>query len=85
MKFNYLGLTDYYIELNSMRLHLRIKFLESDGTDISSAEPNTAGCVNNLFHSIFSSLRVSLKGKPVNFQRQNIFTKSTLKDSKLRF
>ena len=51
--------------LNPVPLLLLIKIFKTDGSDIESAKPNTHGCVNNLLHEIFSSLSVSLNGKPV--------------------
>jgi len=45
LEINCSGHSDY-IDLNSVRLLLRIKLVKTDGSDISSAESNTAGCVN---------------------------------------
>jgi len=78
LEFNCSGHSDYYIDLNSLRLLLRIKLVKTDGSDISSAESNTAGCVNNLLHSIFSCLSVSLKGKPVTLHETNYHYKAYL-------
>jgi hypothetical protein len=50
--------------LNFVRLLLRFKHLKTDGLDKPSDEVNSVGCVNNLLHSMFSSLSVSLNGKP---------------------
>jgi len=58
LEFNCSGHSDYYIDLNSVRLNLRMKLVKTDGSDIESAEPNTVGCINNLLHSMFSSLSV---------------------------
>ena len=49
LEFNCPGYSDYYIDLNSVRLLLRIELVKTDRSDISSTESNTAGCVNNLF------------------------------------
>jgi len=46
LEFNCSGHTDYYIDLNSVRLLLRIKLVKIDLSDIENAEPNTVGCVN---------------------------------------
>ena len=56
LEFNCSGHSDYYTDLNSVRLLLRIKLVKTDGSDISITESNTAGCVNNLLHSMFSCL-----------------------------
>ena len=37
-EFNSLGHSDYYIDLNSMRLLLRLKLVKTDGSGLSSAE-----------------------------------------------
>jgi hypothetical protein len=48
------------------------------GSDIISTESNTAGCVNNLLHSMFSCLSVSLNGKPVTLHETNYHYKTYL-------
>jgi hypothetical protein len=77
LEFNCSGHSDYYIDLNFVRLILRIKLVKTDGSDTSSAESNTAGCVNNLLYSMFSCLSISLNGKPVTFH-ETIITRLTL-------
>jgi hypothetical protein len=72
------GHSDYYIELNSLRLLLRFKLVKTDGSDIPSDEANAVGCVNNLLHSMFSSLRVSLNCKPVTLHESNYHYKAYL-------
>jgi hypothetical protein len=76
LEFNSSGHSDYYIDLNSVHLLLRIKLVKTDGSGISSAESNTAGCVNNLLHSMFSCLSVSLNGKPVTLHETNYHYKA---------
>jgi len=71
LEFNCSGHSDYYIDINSVRLLLRIKLLKTGGSDLRCAESNTTGCVNNLLHSMFSSLSVSLNGKPVSLHETN--------------
>jgi hypothetical protein len=78
LEFNCSGHSDFYIDLNSVRLLLRIKLVKSDGSDLPSAESNTVGCVNNLLHSMFSSLSVSLNGKPVTLHETNYQYKAYL-------
>ena len=69
LEFHFSGHSDYYIDLNCVRL---LKLVKTDGTDLSSAEPkNTVVCVNNLLHSMFSSLNVSLNGKEVTLHDTN--------------
>jgi hypothetical protein len=50
LEFHCSSLSDFYIDLNSVRLPLRIKLVKTDGTDLTGAEPNILGCVNNLLH-----------------------------------
>ena len=52
LEFNCSGHSDYYIDLNSVRLLLRFKLVKTDGSNIASDEANTVGCVNNLLHSV---------------------------------
>jgi len=78
LEFNCSGHSDYYIDLNSLDLLLRVKNVKTDGSDIESAEPNTVGCVNNLIHSMFSSLSISLNDKPVTLHDPNYLYKPYL-------
>jgi hypothetical protein len=57
---------------------LRIKLVKTDGSDLPSAEANKVGCVNNLLHSMFSCLSVSLNGKPVTLHETNNHYKAYL-------
>ena len=76
LKFKCSCRSDYHIDLNSVRLLLRIKLIKIDGSDIENAEPNTVGCVNNLFNSMFSSLTFLSNGKPVTLQETNYHYKA---------
>ena len=78
LQFNCSGHSDYYIDLNSVRLLLRIKLVKNDGSDIDSAKTNTAGCVNNLLDSMFSSLSVWLNCKHDTFHETNYHYKAYL-------
>jgi len=40
-EFNYSAHSDYYMDLNSVRLLLRIKLVKTDGSDIESTKQNT--------------------------------------------
>jgi hypothetical protein len=79
LEFNFSGHSDYYIDLNSVHLLLRVKLVKTDGSDLSSTEQNTLGCVNKLLHSMFSSLSVSLNGKPFTLHETNYHYKTYLK------
>ena len=71
LEFNCSVHTDFYIDLNSVRLLFRIKLVKTDVTDLPSDESNTVCCVNNLLHSMFSSLSLLLNGKPVTIHETN--------------
>ena len=71
LEFNCSGHSDYYIDLNSVRLILRNKLVKTNGSDTDNDEPNKVGCVNNMLHSMFNSLSVSLNGKPVILHETN--------------
>jgi hypothetical protein len=62
LESDYLVHSDNFVDLHSVRLLLFLKFLRTDRPYLSSAEANTIGCVNNLLHSMFRSLIVSLNG-----------------------
>jgi hypothetical protein len=66
LEFNCSGHSDYYINLNCVLLHLRIKLLKLMDR-IYKVPRQTVVCVKNLLHSMFCSLSVSLNGNPVSF------------------
>jgi hypothetical protein len=63
-----------------VRLPLRIKLLKTDGSNLPTAEPNKAGCVNKLLHSMSSSLCVILNGKHVTLHEANYHYKAYLEN-----
>ena len=55
LKFNCSGHSDFYIDLNSVRLLLCIKLVKTDGSDLKSGEPNTWLCQQSVaLHVQFS-------------------------------
>lgn len=44
LEFNCSGHSDFYIDLNSVHLLLRIKAVKTDAADVTSAESNTVQC-----------------------------------------
>ena len=78
LEFNCAGHSDYYIDLTSVRLLLRMKLIKTGGSDLVSDEANTVGCVNNFLNSMFSSLSVSLNDKPVTLHESNYNYKAYL-------
>jgi len=74
------------MDVHSLRLLLRIKLVKTDGSDIEDTAPNTVGCPNNLLNSMFSSLSVSLNGKPVTSLGDKLSLQGLHRNaSKLRF
>ena len=59
-----------------MLLLFRFKLVKTVASDIASDDAYTVCCVNNLLHSMFSSLSVSLKGKPVTLHEANYHYKA---------
>ena len=57
---------------------MRDKLVKTDGSDIESAVTNTVGCVNDILHSMFSSLSISLIGKSVTLHETNYHYKAYL-------
>jgi len=72
------GHSDFYKDLNSVRIPLSIKIFKTDGSDIESAEPNTVGCIINLLHSMFSYISFLQNGKPVTLHETNYHYKAYL-------
>ena len=55
VEFNCSGHSDYYIDLNSVRLLLRINLVKTDGSDLKSGVPNSWLCQQSVaFHVQFS-------------------------------
>ena len=53
LELNCYGHSDYYIDLNSVSLLLRIKLVKTDGTDIENTTPNAVGCIQCFVLSVF--------------------------------
>ena len=49
LEFNCSGHSDIYIDLNYVRLDLRVKHVKTDESYIETAEPNRVGCVNTCY------------------------------------
>jgi hypothetical protein len=41
LEFNWSGRSDYYVDLNPVRLLMPIKLVKTDGSDLPNAEPNS--------------------------------------------
>ena len=79
LEFNCSGQSYNYIDLNSLRLLFRINLVKTDGSDIENPTPNTVGCVNNLLHSMFSYVSITLNGKPVTLHETIYHCKAYIK------
>lgn len=70
IEFSCQGHGDTYLDLSSVNLRLKVQLVKGDGTNHkATADPidaNTPGCVNNILHSLFRQVNVSLNGKTVN-------------------
>jgi hypothetical protein len=44
LEFNCSGRSDYYIDLNSVRLLLRLKLVKPDGSDLAATDKNSWSC-----------------------------------------
>jgi hypothetical protein len=85
LEFNCSGHSDYYIDLNSLRLLLSFKHVKTDGSDMSSDEANAVGCVNNLLHSCLVLLAFLYMVNRLLFMKQTTITGVSRKTFKLWF
>ena len=64
IEFEIKGQGDEYLELSQTYLQMVCKFTKADGTNLTGGG-STSTPVNNIFHSLFSEIDVSLNGKVV--------------------
>jgi hypothetical protein len=64
IEFEIKGQGDEYLDLSQSYLQVVCKFTKGDGTDLTGAN-STSTPVNNILHSLFSEIDVSLNGKVV--------------------
>jgi hypothetical protein len=76
LEFNCSGSSDRYTILNSVKLDLLLKLVKTNGTDIVPADANKTGCVNNLMHSMFTSLNIALNGKTITLYEAHYYMKA---------
>nr|CAD7463335.1 unnamed protein product [Timema tahoe] len=60
---------DYFRDLSSIKLYLRIQLVKGDGTPVEA--DNKIRCVNNLIHSLFSQITISLNETPITTSIDN--------------
>lgn len=73
IEFSCQGHGDSYLDLSSINLCMKVQLIKSDGTRYKNEGAETVkndgsdpGCVNNIMHSLFRQVKVSLNGKTVN-------------------
>jgi hypothetical protein len=64
IEFEIKGQGDDYLDLSQSYLQVACKFTKGDGADLSGGN-STSTPVNNILHSLFSEIDVSLNGKVV--------------------
>lgn len=65
IEFDFKGQGDEYLDLSQTYLQLCCKFTKSDGTNLTGAN-STSTPVNNILHSLFTEIDVSLNGKVIS-------------------
>lgn len=60
------GSGDTYIDLSSINLRLKLQLTKSDGSLYVEADENQPGLCNNIMHSLFRQVNISLNGKSIN-------------------
>ncbi|XP_062589967.1 uncharacterized protein F54H12.2-like [Saccostrea cucullata] len=64
IEFEIKGQGDHYLDLSQTYLQLVCKFTKDDGSNLTGAN-STSSPVNNILHSLFTEIDVSLNGKIV--------------------
>lgn len=65
IEFDIKGQGDKYLDLSQTYLQLCCKFTKSDGTNLTG-DSSTSTPVNNILHSLFTEIDVSLNGKVIS-------------------
>lgn len=65
IEFDIKGQEDEYLDLSQTYLQLCCKFTKSDGTNLTG-DNSTSTPVNNILHSLFTEIDVSLNGKVIS-------------------
>ena len=64
IEFNVAGSGEEYTDLSQTYLHLKVKIVKPDGTDL--AQDEHVGPVNNFLHSLMSQVEVYLNGRLIS-------------------
>lgn len=60
------GHGDTYLDLSSINLCLKIQLTKNDGRLYVEADKDQPGMINNMLHSLFHQVNISLNGKNIN-------------------
>lgn len=63
IEFACYGHGDTYLDLSSINLCMKIQITKSNGTLYKDADKDQPGIVNNILHSLFRQINISLNGK----------------------
>lgn len=64
IEFNVPGTSMTYIDLGNLLLHLKLKIVKADGTNIDDTDK--VGLTNNALHSVFSQVDVNIQQQPTS-------------------
>ena len=66
IEFACYGHADSYLDLSSINLCLKFQITKNDGNPYKETDVNQPGMVNNMLHSLFRQVNISLNGKNIN-------------------
>jgi hypothetical protein len=71
IEFNCPGDSEYYRDLASVSLWLKIRMVKYDGTEFKDDDENQPGCINYLLNTLFSQVAISLNDTNVTTSTDN--------------
>jgi len=71
IEFACYGHGDAYLDLSSINLRLKLQIYKADGSLYVAADNEQPGIVNNILHSLFHQVGISLNGKNINSTNGN--------------
>lgn len=66
IEFACYGHGDAYLDLSSINLCMKIQITKNDGTLYKETDNDQPGMINNMMHSLFHKVSISLNGKNIN-------------------
>jgi len=66
IEFACYGHADTYLDLSSINLCLKFQITKNDGSPYKETDVDQPGMVNNMLHSLFRQVNISLNGKNIN-------------------